>query len=151
MLRSVPAFTNSRYLHGALLLLLCTSLCAAKSQVTRIEVFRDEAPLLTIDRPAAGELTIWSGPGTGGFREGRPGTSISSADIADWHGGAVEAPEAGAAVYKVVFLCEAREPARKDAWRCYGVRFSPGVRGTPGLIQIPAARDPEFPLNVQTI
>src|SRR5688572_1861939 len=151
MLRSIPAFTNSRYLKGALLLLLCTSLCAAKSQVTRIEVFRDGAPLLTIESPAASELTIWGGPGTGGFRVGMPGTSTSSRDIADWHGGAVQAPDAGAPVYKVVMFCEACEPARKDAWRCYGVRFSPGVRGAPGLIQIPEAGDPEFPLNLQTI
>ena len=148
MLRSIPAVTNGRYLKAAVVLLLCASLCAAKSQITRIEVFRDGAQLLGIEGPATGGLNFWSGPGTGGAEAGM---SSHSNDIADWKHGAVAPPADGVPVYKVVFLCEACEPARKDAWRCYGVRYAPGARRAPGLIQVPAAGDAEFPLNVQTI
>jgi hypothetical protein len=151
MLRSITALTNSRYLKAVVVLLLSTTWCAAKSQITRIEVFRDGAMLLHIANPAAGELDIWSGPGNKVSRDESPGVSTGGGDIADWDGGAVQAPDDGWPVYKVIFLCEACEPARKDAWRCYGVRYVPGIRGQPGLIQIPDAQDPEFSLNLQTI
>jgi len=149
------AFTNNRYLKSALAILLGASLlgpgvCAAKSQVTRIEVVLDKAALVSIEAPVAGEFTIWSGPGTGVTAGGATRIEFSDGDIADWQHGAVAAP-AGGPVYHVTFLCEACEPARKDAWRCYGVRYAPGAGGAPGLIQIPEAGDPAFPLNLKTI
>jgi hypothetical protein len=153
MLRPTATFTNNRYLKVALVFLVGTlaggGTCEAKSQVTRIEVIRGKAPLVTIEAPVAGEFTIWTGPGTvstGGDAQ----KSTHEGDIADWAHGAVKAPSRGP-VYNVAFLCEACEPARKDEWRCYGVRYAPGKRGAPGLIQIPEAGDPEFPLNLQTI
>jgi hypothetical protein len=147
------AFTNNRYLKVALVILgssLASGVCAAKSHVTRIEVLRGKAPLVSIEAPVAGEFTIWSGPGTGGTAGDETGNPRSDGDIADWRQGAVQAPPKGP-VYKVMFLCEACEPAREDAWRCYGVRYAPGGNGAPGLIQIPEAGDPDFPLNLQTI
>jgi hypothetical protein len=139
------AITNNRYLKLALLLLTVTGVCAAKSQVTRIDVMRGKAALVSIEAPAAAQLTIWSGPGTASHAG-----EASAGDIADWKRGPVKAP-AGGPVYEVAFLCEACEPARQEAWRCYGVRYAPGKHGAPGLIQIPEAGDPEFPGNVQTI
>lgn len=155
MLRQKSTFTNDRYLKSALAILLAGSLLgadvsAAKSQVTRIEVLQGKAPLLSIGAPAAGEFTIWTGPGTGVTVSGETQVAYSDGDIADWKHGAVAAPTGGP-VYDVAFLCEACEPARKEAWRCYGVRYAPGARGEPGLIQIPAADDADFPLNLKTI
>lgn len=150
MLSPHAASTNDWYLKIALLLLLGAGVCSAKSQVTRIEVIQGKAPLVSIEAPVAGEFTIWSGPGTGVTAGGETQVSYSDGDIADWKLGAVEAPSSGP-IYDVAFLCEACEPARKEAWRCYGVRYAPGPRGQPGLIQIPAAHDPDFPLNLKTI
>jgi len=160
MLSLRPAFANNRYLKNALAILVGTSLlgtgvCAAKSQVTRIEVSLlsatgGKAPLVSIEAPAAGEFTVWSGPGTGITSNGETRVDYNDGDIADWKRGAVKAPSQGP-IYNVAFLCEACEPAREETWRCYGVRYAHGKRGAPGLIQIPAAGDPEFPGNLKTI
>jgi hypothetical protein len=156
MLGRKSALTNDRYLKLAVAFLvssglLASGVCAAKSQVIRIDVMRGKAPLASIEAPLAGEFTIWSGPGTQVTTGGETRAGSSDGDIADWQHGAVPAPPAGRAVYDVVFLCEACEPARGAAWRCYGVRYAPGGPGAPGLIQIPAAGDPDFPGNLKTI
>lgn len=143
-------FTNDRYLKLAGVLLLLTGVCAAKSPVARIEVVQGGASLVRIEGAPAREFTIWSGPGTSSGPEGATGLAVGEADIAAWQAGAVP-PPTGGPVFNVIFLCEACEPARKDHWRCYGVRYAPGAEGGPGLIQIPAPGDQEFPTNVQTI
>lgn len=155
MLVRKSAFANDRYLKITLAImlgtLLGTGVCAARSQVVRIEVMRGKAPLVSIEAPLAGDFTIWGGPGTSVTADAGRQTGKSESDIADWKQGAVAAPSDARPVYQVVFLCEACEPARGDAWRCYGVRYAPGEGGLPGLIQIPAAGDPDFPGNLQTI
>jgi hypothetical protein len=147
----MTAATNDRYLKAALAWLLAIGLLgadtvAARSHVTRIDVSRDKIALVQIEGADASAFTIWGGPGT----EVEAGAEDAAADIADWQGGSVAAP-GGGPVYEVMFLCEACEPARKDSWRCYGVRYAPGRDGAPGLIQIPAPGDPAFPGNLKTI
>jgi len=155
MVSPKAASTNNRYLNFALALFASTGLlgagvCAAKSQVMRIEVIRGKSSLVTIEAPVASEFSIWTGPGTSVSSGGQTRVDYNDGDIADWKHGAVKAPARGP-IYNVAFLCEACEPARQDEWRCYGVRYAPGKRGAPGLIQIPEAGDPDFPLNQQTI
>ena len=62
----------------------------------------------------------------------------------------VEAPRERP-VYSVSFFCKACEPARRDTWRCYGVRYAPGRDGERGYIQIPKPGDAEYYVNVRTI
>jgi hypothetical protein len=142
--------TNGRHLQALLLLLTCVGACAAKSPLARIEISRGADLVASIEGETAREFTIWSGPGTSVTADGVTAMSLTPGDIADWKLGAVAPPE-NAAALTVAFHCEACEPARTGAWRCYGVRYLPGANGAPGLIQIPAAGDREFPGNLQTI
>src|SRR5262245_624837 len=80
----------------------------AKSETTRIEITRGKRALVTLTgEDAAGQFTIWSGPGTAAGPPGGPmQMTTSSRDFADWLGGAVE-PPANLQVYQVRFYCAA--------------------------------------------
>lgn len=135
------------YLSAAAALLLPV-LAAAKSPIERIEVAEGEKRVLSIDGVTAREFTLWSGPGT--KSGGTTTIAANSHDFADWMRGAV-APPNGLPVFDIFFFCEACEPARRDTWRCYGVRYAMNADGQGGFIQIPASDDERFALNVQTI
>jgi hypothetical protein len=125
--------------------------CLAKSRTERIEVSRDKVAVATIDGSPAERITIWSGPGTRmTLADGTSHMTVTEQDFADWKGGAVDAPR-DRPVYSIKFFCKACEPARRDTWRCYGVRYAPGRDGERGYIQIPRPGDEEYELNVRTI
>jgi hypothetical protein len=141
MKRTKSGHSSGWYLSAAIAL-LAPSLGVAKSHVERIDVTWGDTPLLSIEGPTAREFTIWSGPLTT--------TPTTSHDFADWPAGAVPPPDS-LPVFDIFFLCEACEPARRDTWRCYGVRYAMGAAGQGGFILIPASDDKRFSLNVQTI
>ncbi len=125
--------------------------CLAKSKTERIEVSRDEVAVATIVGDPAERITIWSGPGTKmTLADGTGHMTVTEQDFADWKAGAVEAPRERP-VYSVSFFCKACEPARRDTWRCYGVRYVPGRDGERGYILIPKPGDDEYEVNVRTI
>src|SRR5688572_19157025 len=131
------------------------ALSAAKSETARIEIARGKQTLVTlIGEEAAGQFTIWSGPGTSaGPPEGPGPMSTSDRDIADWMAGSVPPPRK-LQVYEVRFYCAARgENARESVpySLCYGVRYAIDRRSGQGYIQIPAANDAQFPGNTRSI
>jgi hypothetical protein len=136
---------------GLLLALPFAGACVAKSETERIEVSRGKMQVASIDGAAAERITIWSGPGTRmTLADGTSHMTVTPGDFADWKGGAVNAPP-GQPVYSVSFFCKACEPARRDTWRCYGVRYVPGRDGERGYIEIPKPGDDEYETNVRTI
>ena len=122
----------------------------AKSPIGRIEVAEGEARIVSIDGPTARAFTLWSGPGTGNEKPVKASLNDADDDFAQWSGGAV-VPPVGLRTFDITFLCEACEPARKDLWRCYGVRYAMGSESQGGFIQIPGPDDENFPLNVRTL
>jgi hypothetical protein len=149
MQRAISGKATGWYLSAAFALLV-PALCAAKSEIARIEVAEDGANVVSIGGTTARDFTIWSGHGTLMTSGGVSTMPTSSRDFAQWVAGAVVPPR-GLPTFIVSFLCEACEPARADTWRCYGVRCAMGAHGEGGFIQIPASDDEQFPLNVQTI
>ncbi len=136
---------------GLLVALPFASDCLAKSKTERIEVSRDKVAVATIEGGPAERITIWSGPGTKMMlADGTSHMTVTRHDFADWRSGAVEAPR-DRPVYSVSFFCKACEPARRDTWRCYGVRYVPDREGERGYIQIPKPGDEEYEVNVRTI
>ena len=128
---------------------------AAKSETARIEIAKGKQTLVTLaGEEAAGQFTIWSGPGTSAGPPEGPGQMTTSArDIADWLAGSVQPPRK-LQVYEVRFYCAARgENARESvpSSLCYGVRYAIDRRSGQGYIQIPAAGDALFPDNTRTI
>jgi hypothetical protein len=136
-------------------LLALPVLSSAKGETTRIEIARDKHAVLTLEGPEeAGRFTIWSGPGTS--MTSADGTTLApdgARDFADWIGGPVD-PPSGLEVYTVRFYCAATgENARGSvpSHPCYGVRYAYDPVGGPGYIQIPRAKDREFPDNTRSI
>ena len=114
---------------GLLMALPIAGDCLAKSKTERIEVSRDKVAVATIEGSHAERITIWSGPGTKvALADGASRMTVTEQDFADWKSGAVEVPREQP-VYSVSFFCKACEPARRDTWRCYGVRYVPGRDG----------------------
>ena len=136
-------------------LLVLPALGLAKGQTARIEILHGKKPFLTLSgADTAGQFSIWSGPGTGGWTaEDSSGSAPTShRDFADWKAGVVQLPR-DSKVYKVRFYCADKDvPAREDApsHLCYGVRYAISGDGT-GFIQIPAATDMDFKGNTQSI
>ncbi len=136
-------------------LLALPVLASAKGETTRIEIARGKHAMLTLDGPEeAGRFTIWSGPGTAmTSADGKPPAPDGARDFADWIGGPVDPPR-GLEVYTVRFYCAATgENARESvpSHLCYGVRYAYDPVGGPGYIQIPRAKDREFPDNTRSI
>jgi hypothetical protein len=122
--------------------------CSSKGKTARIEIFEGERTLLTLSDPqSAGQFNVWSGPGTSS------GTRTSASDYADWSAGTVE-PPANPDVYLVRFFCVTPGwlvPEKGANYPCYGVRYAIDRKTRQGYIQIPPARDPEFPPASQSI
>jgi len=134
------------------LALLAPIVCSAKSETARIEIAQGKRALVTLGPEAAGQFTIWTGPGTGSPDEPNPMTT-SPRDFADWTAGAIE-PPAKLRVYKVSFYCAALgESARETVPSnlCYGVRYGVDPKTGQGYMQIPKQNDRDFPKNTQTI
>lgn len=144
---------NAKLMCAALLALPLVSL--AKSETTRIEIARGKHAVLTLSGPEeAGQFTIWSGPGTAvTSADGASLTHDDARDFADWIGGPVDPPR-GLEVYSVRFYCAAAGETTREtvpSHLCYGVRYAFDRDGGPGYIQIPRARDREFPDNTRSI
>ena len=127
---------------------------SAKSETARIEIARGKSSMVTLaGAEQAGQFTIWSGPGTSMTSgDGAPVTPTGPRDFADWAAGPVKPPRK-LEVYSVRFYCAAAGETPNESvpsHQCYGVRYAYGP-GARGYIQIPAADDPEFPLNRQSI
>jgi hypothetical protein len=136
-------------------LLAFPMLLPAKGETTRIEIARGRHAVVTLEGPAqAGRFHIWTGPGT--FMASADGTPIEAPtehDFADWAAGPVEPPR-GLEVFSVRFYCAARGERTRESLpshQCYGVRYAYDRAGLRGYIQIPKAKDREFPLNTQSI
>jgi len=127
----------------------------AKGAITQIEIARGKHPLVTlVDQDGVADFTIWSGPGTTiTAADGTVSTPVHPGDIADWTAGAVEPPRK-LTVYKVRIYCAATNAppaAGAPSYQCYGVRYGIDPKTRVGYIQIPPARDQEFPDNTRTI
>jgi hypothetical protein len=126
-----------------------------KGETTRIEIAHGKHIVLTLTGPEeAGQFTIWSGPGTStASADGTTHTPSGERDFADWIGGPVDPPR-GLEVYTVRFYCAAAGEAARESvpsHLCYGVRYAFDGAGGRGYIQIPRARDREFPDNTHSI
>jgi hypothetical protein len=121
---------------------------AAKGDIARIEISKGKRPFLTLaGEEAAGQFTIWNGPGTSSAGAAGEG------DFADWNAGAVDPPH-NLQVYKVRFYCAAlgETPREKvPSSLCYGVRYGIDRDSGQGYIQVPPEHDPDFPDNTRTI
>jgi hypothetical protein len=135
--------------------LALAAVTSAKSPTARIEVLRGKNALVTLTgAEQAGRFTIWSGPGTSMTSvDGTTTTPTTARDFADWAAGPVEAPR-NLEVFSVRFYCAAAGETPNESVPshfCYGVRYAYPRSGERGYIQIPAAHDPEFPMNGQSI
>jgi hypothetical protein len=127
----------------------------AKGAITLIEIAEHKQVLVTLSGAnAAGQFTIWSGPGTSAGPPGGPREmTTSERDFADWRAGPVEAPR-HVRSFEVRFYCaavawNAAIPAAPRS--CYGVRYAIDEDTAEGHIQIPPADDPTFPLKEQAL
>jgi hypothetical protein len=127
------------------LLLALPLLAGAQGETTRIEIAHGKRPFVTLSAPEdAGQLTVWSGPGTG---------LTQSGDIADWAAGTVAAPH-NLNVFKVRFFCAADQtpaPVVATSHQCYGVYYGIDPQTRQGFIRIPPADDKQFPDNTRSI